>query len=68
MGACMNESTDPFAALDRSIEKTAEHARLESRICRRVRSLMKENGLKYGYSEEEALEQAMVEAAAIRPR
>lgn len=64
----MNETTDPFAALDRSIEQTAKRARLESRIGSRVRSLMRENGLDYGYSEEEALKQALVEAAGVRPR
>ena len=64
----MNKSTDPFAALDRSIERAAERARLESRIYSRVRSLMRENGLEYGYSEEEALKQAVVETAGVRPR
>jgi len=29
---------------------------------------MRENGLEYGYSEEEALKQAVVEAAGVRPR
>ena len=68
MGMCMNKSTNPFAALDRSIERAAERARLESRIYSRVRSLMRENGLVYGYSEEEALDQAVVEAEATRVR
>jgi len=68
MGVSMNKPTDPFAALDRSIEIAAERARLESRIYSRVRSLMRENGLEYGYSEEEALKQAVVEAAGVRPR
>ena len=70
MGVCMNKSTDPFAALDRSIERAAERARLESRIYSRVRSLMRENGLEYGYSEDEALNQAVLEAEAsgVRPR
>ena len=57
----MNESDDTFAALDRSIADTAEHAQLESRICRRARSLMRENGLAHGYSEEKALEEATLE-------
>ncbi len=68
MGICMNKPTNLFAALDRSIEKTAERARQESQIYSRVRSLMRENGLEYGYSEEEALKQAVVEAAGSRPR
>ena len=29
---------------------------------------MRENGLEYGYSEEEALKQAMVETAGVRSR
>ncbi len=57
----MKDSTDPFAALDRSIADTAERAQLESRIYERVRSLMRENGLAHGYSEEKALEQATLE-------
>lgn len=64
----MSKPTDPFAALDRSIARAAESARMESQICSRVRSLMRENGLEYGYSEEEALKQAMAEAAGFRPR
>lgn len=64
----MNKPADPFAALDRSIEKAAKRAELESRIYSRVRSLMRENGLAYGYSEEEALKQAVVEAAGVRLR
>ncbi len=57
----MKDSTDPFAALDRSIADTAKRARLESRLYRRVRSLMRENGLAHGYSEEKAIRQAMLE-------
>ena len=64
MGVRMKKSTDLFAALDRSIERAAESARLESRLYSRVRSLMRENGLQYGYSEEEALDQAVLEAEA----
>ena len=66
----MKKSTDLFAALDRSIEKAAECAQLESRIYSRVRSLMRENGLQYGYSEEEALNQAVleVEGSGVRSR
>ena len=64
----MNESTDLFAALDRSIEDTAERAQLESRIYRRVRSLMREHGLAYGYSREKALEQATLEITGARAK
>lgn len=70
MGVCMKKPTDPFAALDRSIEREAERVQLESRIYGRVRYLMKENGLEYSYTEEEALNQAVFEAGAsgFRPR
>lgn len=68
MGNCMNNPADPFAALDRSIEKAAESARLESQIYSRVRSLMREKGLEYDYSEEEALKQAVAEATGVDPR
>lgn len=64
----MSRSNDPFAALDRSIERAAKRAQLESRVYRRARSLMRENGLEYGYSEEEALKQAVVEAVGVRVR
>ena len=57
----MKDSKDPFAALDRSIADTAKRTRLETKIFRRVRTLMRENGLEYGYSEEQALEQATLE-------
>jgi hypothetical protein len=60
-GVFVKDSTEPFAALDRSIADTAKRTQLESRIHRRVRSLMRENGLAYGYSEKEALEQATLE-------
>ena len=59
----MNESTDQFAALDRSIADTARRTKLDTRIYTRVRQLMRENGLAYDYSEEKALEQAMSEVA-----
>ena len=68
MGICLHKPTDPFAALDRSIEKTAESARLESQIYSRVRSLMREKGLEFGCSEEEAFRQAVAEATGVRPR
>ena len=57
----MSDSNDQFGALDRSIADTAKRARLDTRIYRRVRALMREHGLKYGYSEDEALEQATLE-------
>ena len=57
----VNDSNDPFAALDRSIADTARGAKLEARIYRRVRALMKENGLNQAYCEEKALEQATLE-------
>lgn len=64
----MNGSPDPFAALDRSIEDTARRARLEGKIYRRVRALMRENGLAHDYSEEKALEQATLELTGARAR
>lgn len=64
----MNDSTNPFAALDRSIADTAERAKLETRIYRRVRALMRENGLAHGYSEEKALEQAILEVTGALAR
>ena len=57
----VSDASNQFAALDRSISDTAERARLESRIYSRVRTLMRENGLAHGYSEEQALEQATME-------
>lgn len=57
----MSDSNDPFATLDRSIADTVRHAQLETSIHRRVRALMRKNGLVYGYSEEEALDQATLE-------
>ena len=60
-GHPVKESRDPFAKLDRSIADTAKRTRLETKIYRRVRALLRENGLAYGYSEEQALEQATLE-------
>ena len=57
----MKDSTGQFAALDRSIADTAEQTQLDSKIYTRMRELMRKNGLAYGYSEEEALEQATLE-------
>ena len=57
----MSDSNDLFAALDRSIADTAKRTRLDTKIYARVRALMRENGLAYGYSEESALEQATME-------
>ena len=67
-GVFVKDSTEPFAALDRSIADTAKRTQLESRIHRRVRSLMRENGLAYGYSEKEALEQATLEVTGAISR
>lgn len=64
----VDDSTDPFAALDRSIADTARHTRLEGRIYRRVRDLMREHGLAYDYCEEKALEQATLELTGTRAR
>ena len=64
----MSKPTDLFAALDRSIQETAERAKLESRVYGRVRDLLKENGLAYGYSERDALKQALLEVRAIQSR
>ena len=61
----MSDSKDPFAALDRSIEDTVKRTQLETSIHRRVRALMRENGLVYGYSEKEALDQATLEVTSI---
>jgi hypothetical protein len=47
----VSDSTDPFVALDRSIADTVKRTQLETRIHKRVRVLMRENGLVYGYSE-----------------
>ena len=62
----MSDANDPFAALDRSIEDTVKRTRLETSIHRRVRALMRENGLVYGYSEKEALDQATLEVMSVR--
>ena len=64
----MNKATDLFAALDRSIQETAERAKLESRVYGRVRDLLKENGLAYGYSEKDALKQALLEVQTVQSR
>lgn len=61
----MSDSNEPFAALDRSIEDTVKRTRLETSIHRRVRALMRENGLVYGYSEKEALDQARLEVMSV---
>lgn len=57
----MNDSTDPFDALDRSIADTARRTQLETEIYSRARALMRENGLAHGFSEEKAVEQATLE-------
>ncbi len=57
----MTDSNGQFAALDRSIADTAKKTKLDTRIYERVRELMRKNGLAYGYSEEDALEQATLE-------
>lgn len=64
----MNDSSDPFTELDRSISDTVKRARLETKIYSRARSLMRENGLAHGYSEEKALEQAALEILGGRSR
>ena len=61
----MSDSNDPFAALDRSIADTVKRTRLETSLHRRVRALMRENGLVYGYSEKEALDQATLEVMNV---
>jgi hypothetical protein len=61
----VSDSNDPFAALDRSIEDTVKRTRLETSLHRRVRALMRENGLVYGYSEKEALDQATLEVMNV---
>lgn len=57
----MSESTDQFDALDRSIADTASQVKISTRIHTRMRELLRENGLAYGYSQEKALEQATLE-------
>ncbi len=57
----MSNSKDRFAALDRSIAEVVNRTQLDTKIYARVRALMREHGLKYGYSEDEALEQAILE-------
>ena len=57
----VKDSTGQFAALDRSIADTARQTQLDAKIYTRMRELMRRNGLAYGYSEEEALEQATLE-------
>ena len=64
----MKQTTELFATLDRSIRETAERAQFESKIKGRMRHLLRENGLAYHYSEEDALKQALLEAVAVRPR
>lgn len=64
----MKDSTGQFAALDRSIADTAEQTQLSSKIYARMRELMRKNGLAYGYSEEEALEQATLEVTGARAK
>jgi hypothetical protein len=61
----VSDSTDPFVALDRSIADTVKRTQLETRIHKRVRALMRENGLVYGYSEDEALDQATLEVTGV---
>ena len=57
----MSNSNDLFAALDRSIADMVKRTQLDTKIYARVRALMREHGLKYGYSEDEALERAVME-------
>ena len=57
----MSDPNDPFAALDRSVADTVKRAQLETEIYTRVRALMREHGLNYGYGEDDALEQAKLE-------
>ena len=64
----MKQTTELFAALDRSIRETAERAKFESRVRGRMRHLLRENGLAYDYSEQDALKQALLEAVAVPPR
>lgn len=61
----VDDSSDPFAALDRSIADTARRIRLETRVYRRARTLMRENGLAHDYCEEKALEQAALEITGV---
>jgi hypothetical protein len=58
----MSDFNDLFAALERSIADMVERTQLDTKIHARVRALMQEHGLEYGYSEDEALEQAILEA------
>lgn len=57
----MSDSDDIFGALDRSIADMVKRTQLDTKIYARVRALMRENGLTYGYSEDKAYEQAALE-------
>ena len=57
----MSDTKGQFVALDRSIANTASQVKLSTKIQARMRELMRENGLSYGYSQEKALEQATIE-------
>ena len=62
----MSDSDDhQFAALDQSIKDLARRTRLGTQIYARVRALMRENGLTYGYCEEKALAQATFELTGV---
>lgn len=57
----MSESTGKFAVLDDSIADTVKQAQLNSKIEARTRELFGMDGSAYGYSREEAREQATLE-------
>ena len=64
----MSDSKVQFAALDRSIAETTNQVRLSSKVNARMRELLRKNGLVYGYSEQEALEQATLEVTGVRAK
>lgn len=64
----MSDSTSKFDALDRSIADTANQVKMSTRIHTRKRELLRENGLAYGYSQEEALEQATLEITGVHAK
>ena len=64
----MSDSEVQFVALDRSIAETTNQVRLSSKVHARMRELLRKNGLVYGYSEQEALEQATLEVTGARAK
>jgi len=64
----MSDTKGQFVTLDRSIAETANYVQISARVYTRMRELLRENGLAYGYSEQEALEQATLEITGMRAK